>query len=280
MPGNQVTIDGLRIHYHHAGERGSPVILLHGGGIDSARLSWALALPALAESHRVFAPDMPGYGESDRPPQFAHTIESYARIVIAFMDALGIAQASVCGVSMGGALTLHLGLTCPQRVLRLVPVSSYGLQRKAPAHALSYGFVRLPFLTRLMYAALRRNRAWTRASLASIFADASRISDELVNDVFDEIHRPATGEAFMAFQKHEMLPHGLRASYLDRLHEIKAPTLFVHGDRDRLVPIAWAREASRRLAGSQLQVMTDCGHWPQRELPETFHAIITEFLRD
>lgn len=280
MRSNHVTIGGLRIYYHHAGDSGSPVILLHGGGLDSARLSWALALPALAGSHRVFAPDMPGYGDSDRAPQFEHTIESYARIVIAFMDALGIAQANLCGVSMGGALTLCLGLTYPQRVLRLAPVSSYGLQRHAPAHALSYWFVRMPFVTRLMYAALRRNRAWTRASLGSIFADASRISDDLVNDVFEEIRRPATGEAFMAFQKHEVLPHGLRTNYLDRLHEINAETLFIHGDRDSLAPIAWAREANRRLAGSRLQVMSDCGHWPQRELPETFHTIITEFLRD
>ncbi len=280
MHGNHVTIDNCQIHYHHAGDSGSPVILLHGGGLDSARLSWGLALPALARAHRVFAPDMPGYGDSDRAPQFEHTIESYGRIVIAFMDALGIAQANFCGVSMGGALTLHLGLTYPQRALRLAPVSSYGLQRHAPAHALSYWFVRMPFLTRLTYAALRRNRAWTRASLGSIFADASRISDDLVNDVFDEIRKPATGEAFMAFQKHEVLPNGLRTNYLDRLHEIKAPTLFIHGDRDKLVPIVWAREANRRLAGSQLRVMADCGHWPQRELPDAFHEIITDFLRD
>ncbi len=279
MHDNHVTIDNCQIHYHHAGDTGSPLILLHGGGLDSARLSWALALPALARSHRVFAPDMPGYGDSDRLPQFEHTIESYGRVVIAFMDALGLAQASFCGVSMGGALTLHIGLTYSQRVLRLVPVSSYGLQRKAPAHALSYWFVRMPFLTRLTYAALRRNRAWTRASLGSIFAHLSRISDDLVNDVFEEIRKPATGEAFIAFQQREVLPNGLRTNYLDRLPEIKFPTLFIHGDRDNLVPIAWVREAHRRLAGSQLQVIPDCDHWPQRELPETFHAIITEFFR-
>jgi pimeloyl-ACP methyl ester carboxylesterase len=138
----------------------------------------------------------------------------------------------------------------------------------------------MPFLTRLTYAVLRRNRAWTRASLGSIFTNPSRISDDLANDVFAEIRQPAAGEAFMAFQRREMLPDRVRTNYLDRLHEIKAPTLFIHGDRDSLVPVAWAREANRRLAGSQLQVIPDCGHWPQRELPAAFHAIITEFLRD
>ncbi|MCS6848913.1 MAG: alpha/beta hydrolase [Anaerolineae bacterium] len=275
-----VTLSGLRIHYYRAGEGGSPVILLHGGGLDSAMLSWKLAMPALAQAHCVFAPEMPGYGESDRPAHFDHAIESYGRILHGFMEALDIARASFAGVSMGGALTLHMGLAYPERVIKLVPVASYGLQRTAPAHLLSYLLTRTLLLTRLIYPALRNNRAWVRASLSRIFADPTRLTDDLVDSVCEEIRKPKTGEAFAAFQRRELLPDRLRTNYLARLGEIAAPTCFVHGDKDALVPVACAREAAARLPGASLRVMHNCGHWPQRERPEEFNAIVTEFLND
>ncbi len=278
MRSDHLFIGGLRVHYFHAGKAGCCVILLHGGGLDSARLSWSSVLPALAQSHRVFAPDLPGYGESDRPADFDHTIESYGRLITAFMDMLGVQWASFCGVSMGGALALHMALAYPQRVLRLIPVSSYGLQRKAPAHLLSYLFTRMPILTRTAYAMLRRSRAWTRASLSAIFADPAHIPEDLVDDVFDEICKPGAGEAFMAFQRHEVMPGRLRTNYLDQLSRISASTCFIHGDCDRLVPIACAREASRRVTGARLYEMRRCGHWPQRELPAKFCAAVQEFL--
>ncbi|MFC1464456.1 MAG: alpha/beta fold hydrolase [Candidatus Brachytrichaceae bacterium NZ_4S206] len=275
-----VVLNGLRIHYYIADEGGSPVILLHGGGVDSAKLSWKLAMPALARAHRVFAPEMPGYGESDRPARFDHTIESYGCIVRDFMQALNIARASFAGVSMGGALTLHIGLTYPERVIKLAPVASYGLQRAAPAHLLSYLFTRTPLLNHLAYATLRNNRAWVRASVSRIFADPTRLTDDLVDDVYEEIRRPKAGEAFAAFQRHELLPDRLRTNYMARLGEIAAPTCFIHGDKDALVPVTCAREAADRLPGASLRVMHNCGHWPQREQPEAFNAIITEFLHD
>ncbi|BCX05429.1 MAG: alpha/beta hydrolase [Candidatus Roseilinea sp.] len=273
-----VTLSGLRIHYYCAGEGGSPVILLHGGGVDSAKLSWKLAIPALARTHRVFAPEMPGYGESDRPARFDHTIESYGCIVRDFMAALDIAHASFAGVSMGGALTLHIGLTYPECVIKLAPVASYGLQRTAPAHFLSYLITRTPLLISLVYAALRNHRAWVRASLGRIFANPTRLTDDLVDDVYEELRKPNAGQAFTIFQRHELLPDRLRTNYMERLGEIAAPTCFVHGDKDALVPVTGAREAAARLPGAKLHVMHNCGHWPQRERPEEFNAIITEFL--
>jgi len=72
----------------------------------------------------------------------------------------------------------------------------------------------------------------------------------------------------------------MRTIYIDRLSEIAAPTLFVHGERDRLVPVDCAREAQQRTHNAQLHVMPNCGHWPQRERPEEFNSVLTGFLHD
>lgn len=273
-----VALGHLRVHYYSTGESGSPVILLHGGGIDSARQSWKLTLPALAEAHRVVAPDLPGYGDSDRPSEFPHTIDAYIEVVRQLMDALDIARANLCGVSLGGAIAIGVALAHPQRVNKIVPVASYGLQRTAPAHFWSYLFVRLPGVTRITYALLRRSRRWARAALRSIFANPDAITDELAEETFAEMQRLNAGAAFAQFQKREVLLRGLRTVYIERLHEITAPTLFIHGARDRLVPLACAREAQQRIPNAKLHVMHHCGHWPQRERPDEFNDILIGFL--
>jgi pimeloyl-ACP methyl ester carboxylesterase len=276
-----VNLAGVRVHSLSAGERGSPVILLHGGGVDSAALSWKLALPALAESHQVFAPEMPGYGESDRPANFAHTIDTYIALVLQFMDALNIDKAHFAGVSMGGAVSIGFTLAHPDRVIKLAPVSSYGLQRATPTPQwLSYALTRNAAMSNMTYAVLKRSRSLAASSLKAIFADPQRITPDLIDDVHDEIRKAGTGSAFAQMQKHEVTRAGVRTNYMERLHEINALTCFIHGENDSLVPLADAREAAQRVPGACLQVMHNCGHWPQRERPDEFNRIMDEFFHD
>ena len=99
-------VEGLRVRCLTAGASGSPVLLLlHGGGIDSAGFSYKYAIEPLARSHRVFAPDWPGYGESDKP-DVEHTIEFYAAFLGGLMDALQLQRASLVGLSLGGGAVL------------------------------------------------------------------------------------------------------------------------------------------------------------------------------
>lgn len=281
MKSDYLKIAGVRIHFLGAGTQGSPVILLHGGGVDSAALSWKLALPALAETHRVYAPEMPGYGESDRPASFNHTIDAYIALVREFMDAQGIDKACLAGVSMGGAIAIGFTLAHPDRVLKLAPVSSYGLQHNTPSsQLLSFLITRNAAMSNLTYALLKRSRSLAAASLKAIFADPNNIAPDLVDDVYAEIKKAGTGSAFAHMQKHEITRSGLRTCYMERLHEISAPACFIHGEKDGLVPLADAQQAAQRVPGAHLQVMHNCGHWPQRERPAEFNRIINEFLHD
>ncbi|WP_299025238.1 alpha/beta hydrolase [uncultured Thermanaerothrix sp.] len=274
-----VEVEGLRIHLLCAGAAAETILLLHGGGIDSAWLSWQPIIPTISENYRVLAPDLPGYGESARP-DISYTMAFYVDFVAALLEVLRLERVTLVGVSMGGGIAIGLTLAHPERVRRLVPVDSYGLQRQAPAHRWSYWLVHLEGLNRLTWGLMARSRSLVRLSLQQIFHDPRKVDAALVEAVFEEVRKPHAGRAFRSFQRHEVLKAGLRTVYLERLGEIRAPTLFIHGEHDPLVPLAAAREAHQRLPGSRLAVLPHCGHWPQREDPTTFSQILRGFLAE
>ena len=70
----------------------------------------------------------------------------------------------------------------------------------------------------------------------------------------------------------------MRTNYTDRLHEITAPTLFINGEKDQAVPVKYAKRAHELVKNSQLYVISECKHWPQRDKTEEFNRVVTEFL--
>ncbi len=272
-----VTAAGRRIHYYQAGEQGSPVVLLHGGGIDSAMVSWRLTLPALAESHVVYAPDLPGYGLSEWEGG-AYSIQLLIQTLHGLMDAWGLPKAALVGLSMGGGTALGYALAHPERVSKLVLVDSYGLSRNVPFQTLSYLFVKMPLVNPITWWSLRQSRALTRWTLSYILKNPEAITSELVDEVYAIVRRPGIEQAFAAFQNDEITPRGLRTSYMDRLDELSVETLIVHGDQDILVPLKDAREAAERIPNARLEVLHHAGHWSARDDPEQFNRLVADFL--
>ena len=280
-PGSTVTttwlrVNGLRIRCLTAGSDGPPVLLLHGGGIDAADFSYKHAIGPLSRTCRVFAPDLPGYGGSDGPDRY--TLDFYAGFLGCLMDALGLERASPVGLSLGGGAALGFALRSPERVDRLVLVDSYGLGSDVPWGRLGYLLVRAPLVNDLSYALLRRSRRVVRWSLYNVVHDRDVVDDTMVEEAYRLVNRAGAGRAFRSFQRNEVGWGGLRTSYLDRLREVSAPTLIVHGANDEAVPVAWAQRTNELITGSELRVIPGCGHWPPRERPEEFNRIVEEFL--
>ncbi len=269
-------VEGLRVRCLTAGASGSPVLLLHGGGIDSAGFSYKYAMEPLARSHRVFAPDWPGYGESDKP-DVEHTIEFYTVFLGGLMDALQLERATLVGISLGGGAVLGFALRSPQRVEKLVLVDSYGLGDEVPGGRFGYLLVHAPLASSLTRALLRRSRRVVRWSLYSAFYDRRAVTDEMVEEAYRLANQPGAWHAFSSFQRSEVGWNGLRTSFVDRLHEIKAPVLIIHGANDGFVPVAWARRAHERIVGSALHVLPNCGHVTPRECPEEFNRLVGQF---
>jgi pimeloyl-ACP methyl ester carboxylesterase len=271
-----VRVQNTRVRYFEGGAGERTVVLLHGGGLDCAELSWGLLLPELAAKTRVIAPDYPGYGESETA-SVSHTVDYLTGFLGAFLDALEVQRAALAGISLGGAVSIGFTLQHPERVERLALVDSYGIQRSAPAHRAGWALVKLPFINALTWQMLR-SRPAVRWSLGELLKRPGALTEELVDLAYFEMMRPNAGKAWREFQQNEIMWSGTRTVYLDRLHEITVPTLIVHGDLDGAVPPECAREAHQRIPGAALHWMEGCGHWPNRDNPEAFNQVMKTFL--
>jgi pimeloyl-ACP methyl ester carboxylesterase len=160
----------------------------------------------------VFAPDSPGYGQSDKP-KIEYSTEYYLGFLGHLMDALGVEKANLVGISMGGAISLGFSLRSPRRVEKLVLVDSHGLGGEVPGGVASFALVRLPLLNRLMWTALGRSRRMLEWSLRSVFYDPRAVTRDLVDEVFELAKKPGSGQAWRSWQRNEIrwgAPHQLR----------------------------------------------------------------------
>jgi pimeloyl-ACP methyl ester carboxylesterase len=272
-----VEVDGLWIHYLRAGEGNEPVLLLHGGGYDAASLSYKHAIGPISEHQPVFAPDWPGYGQSDKP-EMQYSTEYYLEFLGRLMEALGLEKASLVGISMGGAISLGFALRSPQRVEKLVLVDSHGLGGEVPGGTASYVLVRLPLLNRLVWAALKRSRKMVEQSLQTVFYDPEAVTENLVDEVHQLVKKPGAGRAWRSWQENEIRREGLHTNYVERLPTLAVPTLILHGAEDKYVPVSWARRARTLIEDSELHVVPRCGHWLTLERPVEFNRAVLDFL--
>jgi 4,5:9,10-diseco-3-hydroxy-5,9,17-trioxoandrosta-1(10),2-diene-4-oate hydrolase len=272
---HDVEIDGLPIRYLAAGE-GPPLILLHGAGDNS--LDWQWVIPALAATHRVYVPDLPGSPDSARPAaDYSPTF--FERFVAGFLDALGIGPATFVGNSLGGLIALRLALSEPARVTALVLVDSAGLGRAVnPA----FTSVNVPGLSEAAIPFWRTpvgayQRAWGRTALLFAHSPGS-VPREWLTEQCRLALSPGYLEAHIAVLRALVSPLGQREVLVDRLGLLGMPTLVVWGERDRVFPESHAREAVARLREGSLALIPNCGHMPHVECPDRFLAALDGFL--
>jgi len=256
---------------------GVPVVLIHGLGATSA--SFLPTFWDLAKDYRVFAVDLPGFGESDKPLRPLHPAY-FARWMQDFLDAVGVQRAHFVGNSMGGRVALELGLRAPNRVDRLVLLAPSLAWRRYRAAA---GLVRL-VRPELALLPLRVEHRLVLGVLQSLFARPARIPRAALLAAADEFvrvfHTPRGRVAFFHAAREIYLedPHGVRG-FWERLRHLERPALFIFGDRDRLVPRAFLRHVQRALPSAACETFHDCGHVPQFEFPEATNARIRAFFR-
>ena len=270
-------VGGMPTRYLTAGTTGPPLLLLHGVG-DNA-FDWRWVMPALASTHRVYAPDLPGSGGSARPLD-DYSPAFFTRFVAAFLDALGVDHAAVIGNSLGGLVGLRLALAEPQRVTALGLVSSGGLGREVTYALRSLA---LPGYGKLAVAWGKRRpgaaqRALGRAAL--VFARPRGAPREWIEEQYRLARLPGFLEAQLATVRAQVGLKGQREVLVDRLAQPERPTIVVWGTRDRVLPYSQAKEAFSRLAEGYLELIPECGHLPQVEQPERFVSGLRQFLNE
>jgi 2-hydroxy-6-oxonona-2,4-dienedioate hydrolase len=273
---HDIEVQGLSTRYLSAGE-GPALLMLHALGENA--LDWQWVLPDLASAHRVYAPDLPGFGGSakllsDYSPSF------FARFAAAFLDALEVERAAVVGNSLGGLIALHLALSEPARVEALGLIASAGLGREVN-YALRQPT--LPGQGELAIAwgktpAGATARTWLRAPL--LFARPGRVPAEWFEEQQRLTQLPGFLEAIVAALRAQIDPRGQREVLLDRLHRLQMPALVVWGSSDRVFPKSQAQDAISRLEHGSLKILPDCGHLPHVERPDEFLTALEPFLRE
>ena len=271
----RIYVEGLPVSYLAAGA-GPPLILLHGVG-DNA-FDWSWVMPALARTHRVYAPDLPGSGGSARPKGHDYSPASFERFLAAFLDALEVEHAAVVGNSLGGLVGLRLALADPDRVTALVLIAGAGLGRKVSPALRSlavrgYGGLAVAWGKRPPGAA---QRAMARAAL--LFGGPQRIPVKWLKEQYRLARLPGFLKGQLATVRAQVGLRGQREILLDRLPSLRVPTLVVWGERDRVLPPDQAREAISRIPDGSLEIIPGCGHLPQVERPDQVAQILVRFL--
>lgn len=266
--GRELLAAGYRTNLHDQGE-GFPLLLIHGSGPGvSAWANWRLVLPELARQRRVIAPDMLGFGFSERPADGRYDQQRWLGHALGLLDALGIERADLVGNSFGGGIALALAIAHPERVRRLVLMGSVGTRFPITAGLDAvWGY-------QPSFAAMRR--------LLDIFAfDRDLVNDELAELRYQASIRPGFQESFAA-----MFP-APRQRWVDALAcaeaDIRAlphETLVIHGREDQVIPLATSQCLAAWIPRAQLHVFGQCGHWTQIEHANRFVRLVGDFLAE
>ncbi|QGK72086.1 alpha/beta fold hydrolase [Allosaccharopolyspora coralli] len=274
-----VECDEGRLRVLLAGERGSPVLLLSGAGVDNALLSWRHLIPALAERHRVFALDWPKQGAS-RPWRGHAGHERMLRCVTEVLDHFGVDAVDLVGLSQGGALTLAYAIDEPQRVSRLVAIAPAGVVSfPVGVHQLLWLTAKVALLNRTVPNWMLRSRASVRSFVRrGLVPTPPDDVDDLVDEVQAEVR--AHGAASSDWQNSSI---GFRRMHVDlrpRLQEISCPALFLQGDRDVAIRPKHTLAAAARVPNARLELLPGHGHWPNRQSPARVNTMIGNFLAE
>jgi len=269
----QTEIDGRSVNYVDLGEQGEhrPIVFIH--GLSGQWQNWLENIPRFAQSRRVVAMDLPGFGLSEEPAEKI-TIELYGRVVAELCTRLELAPAVVVGNSMGGFVAAEVAIRRPEIVERLMLLSSAGVSQmdaaKQPVLAAGKvaGLLATSNVAQMRMTAQRPNlRHWV---MSLVCRHPSLIKPDLM---FEGLMKGAGKPGFGA---------GLRAcleyDFRDRLPDIGCPTMVVWGEKDMIIPVRDADTFVSLIDDARKVIFEDTGHVPMLERPRSFNDCLEQFL--
>ena len=266
--GSTVRAASIDTNLHDAGS-GFPIVLLHGSGPGvSAWANWRLTIPDLAKQYRVVAPDLVGFGFTERPAGIRYDMDTWVEHAIGVLDALKLEKVGLVGNSFGGALALHLLIRHPERIERAVLMGAVGVDFEL-THGLDAAWGYTPSVANM------------RALLDLFAYDRSLVTDDLAELRYKASIRPGFQESFSA-----MFP-APRQRWIDAMaaresdvRAIDKEVLVIHGREDRIIPLSNAYKLIELIPRAQLHVFGRCGHWTQIEHSRRFNRLLGDFFAE
>ena len=264
--GKSIIAGGIKTNYQDHGQ-GDPIFLIHGSGPGvTAYANWRLTMPVLAEKFRVIAPDMVGFGFTERPANVSYTMDMWVSHALSLMDALKIDKAHLVGNSFGGGLALALALKAPERVHRLVLMGSAGTKfQLTDGLDAVWGY---------------KGTLEHMKELVGLFAfNKNLVSDDLAKLRYEASIRPGFQEAFSAmFPAPRQRWVDALASDEGKIKTMAHETLIIHGRDDAIIPLQASLRLHDLIPKSQLHVFGQCGHWTQIEHSARFNQLLLNFF--
>jgi pimeloyl-ACP methyl ester carboxylesterase len=256
-----VAARGARIRFVEAGS-GPPLVLVH--DYLASRVAWDDVLPRLADRFRVIVPDLPGFGESEKPPpsRYRYDFVAFSESLIDLLAALGLGRVSLCGHAMGGSVALTMAASHAHVVEKLVLVNPLVYPPRPDPLSRIAG---VPVLGPLVFKQL-----YGRSLFRLRFAGSAAARREHLFELFDV---PAAREAAYATMCAMLDTRPLTAS----VPRVTAPTLVAWGRANRSSPVDQGRRLARELRAARFEVF-DCGPSPAEEVPAAFATAVTAFL--
>ena len=264
--GNTVMAAGLKTNYLEAGE-GEPVVLIHGSGPGvTAYANWRLVIPVLAQKYRVLAPDIAGFGYTERKADTGYNLDFWVRHLVEWLDAVGVKKARFIGNSFGGALTLAIASRHPELVDRFILMGAAGVEFElTPGLDAVWGYE--PSIDNM------------RKVVMSFAYDTTMMTDDLVRSRYEASIRPGFHESYSSlFQAPRQRHIQTLATPEADIRKLRQRALIVHGRDDQIVPLGNSYKLHALIEHSDLHVFGECGHWTQIERKDQFAKLAMDFF--
>lgn len=263
---NSIQTGAFKTNYHDLGQ-GYPVVLLHGSGPGvTAWANWGKLFPLMKDKYRLIAPDMAGFGFTEREEDPSYTMNNWVQQTIDLMDALKIEKANLVGNSFGGALALSVAIKYPHRVNKLVLMGSMGV-----TFPITYGLDQVWGYTPSIA---------NMEELLELFTyDHSFATKDLIKTRYESSMQPGFQESFSSmFPQPRQKSVESMAGNQQYIREIPHETLIIHGREDRVIPLENSFELLKLIKNAQLHVFGKCGHWTQIEHTQEFANQLINFF--
>ncbi len=271
----EIKLYGRRVVYRVAGD-GPPVVLIH--GMLNSSSHWRAVALELAREHLVIAPDLIGHGDS-AAPRGDYSLGAHAASIRDLLAAIGVDRATVVGHSLGGGVAMQFFYQFPQRVERLVLISSGGLGRDVSPLLRSAA---LPGVSALLSATIRPRLITALASSGARMRERgieTGVYLQAIARALRPLESAGARQAFLHTLRSVIDIHGQRVSATDRLGLLaEVPTLIVWGERDRTIPLEHGRLAHAAIRDSAFVTIPGAAHFPHLEEPEELARLLREFM--
>jgi pimeloyl-ACP methyl ester carboxylesterase len=250
--------DGARVHYRDRGPADAPVlVLLHGS--NSSLFDWEPWSKILSDKFRVVSVDLPGHGLTGAVANGDYSEQGMTIFVKEFADKLGLRRFALAGNSMGGGVAARFAELYPSRVTRLILVDAVGMQsRFGDRIPLAFHLARVPVVNRLLLHITPRSLVVE--GLNDAVERRAILTDQTIDQYWDFARMTGTRGATLT--RLRLPPDNF---VRDHVGAIKAPTLILWGEADRLIPVAAAHAWAKAIPGSKLVVYPATGHLPMEE---------------